>query len=152
MTQKFHDMEEKLTNLQEEAKRAGLNINVNKTKEVRVNNKIQRRLTVYRKEIEQVETFSYLGSTVTKKVGADEDVKNPIKKVKGAFIKLYPIWINKYISKKTKVPIFNTNVKSILLYACETWRATKQLTDLLQSFIKRCLRRIINIRWPETPK
>jgi hypothetical protein len=40
-----------------------------------VNNKIQRRLTVHRQEIEKVETFSYLGSTVTKKEGAD-DVKN----------------------------------------------------------------------------
>jgi hypothetical protein len=37
MAQRFHDMEEKLTNLQEEAKRAGLNINVNKTKEMREN-------------------------------------------------------------------------------------------------------------------
>jgi hypothetical protein len=67
MAQRFHDVEEKL-NLQEEAKRAGLNINVNKPNEMRVNNKIQRRLTVYRQEIEQVET-SYLGSIVTKKGG-----------------------------------------------------------------------------------
>jgi hypothetical protein len=46
--------------MQEEEKRAGLNININKTKEMRVKNKIQRRLTVYTQEIEQVETFSYL--------------------------------------------------------------------------------------------
>jgi hypothetical protein len=43
MAQSFQDMEGKLTNLQEEAKRAGLDINVNKTIEMRVNNKIQRR-------------------------------------------------------------------------------------------------------------
>jgi hypothetical protein len=47
MAQRFHHMEEKLTNLQEETKRARLNINVNKTKEMRLNNKIQRRLTVH---------------------------------------------------------------------------------------------------------
>jgi hypothetical protein len=46
---------------------------------------------------------------------------------------------------KTKIRIFNTKVKSVLLYACETWRLTKQITDMMQS-----LRRIINIRWPET--
>jgi hypothetical protein len=48
---------------------------------MRVNNKIQRR-----QEIEHIVTFSYLGSTVTKKEGADEDVKNRIKKANGAFI------------------------------------------------------------------
>jgi hypothetical protein len=60
MAQRFHDMEEKLTNLQEVAKRGRLNVNVNKTKEMRVNNKIQGRLTVYRQEIEQVERPSLI--------------------------------------------------------------------------------------------
>jgi hypothetical protein len=32
MAQRFHDMEDKLTNLRKDAKRAGLNINVKKTK------------------------------------------------------------------------------------------------------------------------
>jgi hypothetical protein len=54
------------------------------------------------------------------------------------------------ISKKTKVCIFNTNVKSVFIYACETWRVTKQITDMLQSFINGSLCQIINIRWPET--
>jgi hypothetical protein len=34
LTQRFRDMEEKLRRLQEEAKVAGLNVNVNKTKEM----------------------------------------------------------------------------------------------------------------------
>jgi hypothetical protein len=100
MAKRFHDMEEKLTNLQEEAKRGKLNINVNKTNGMRIHNKIQMRLTVYRQDIEQVET-SYLGSSVTKKGRADKDVKNRIKKADGTFIQLYPIWRNKYIPKKT---------------------------------------------------
>jgi hypothetical protein len=83
LAQRFHDIKEKFTNLQEEAKRAGLNIDVNKTKEITVNNKIEGRITVYRQEIEQVET-SYLGSTVTKKGDVDENVKNRIKEANGA--------------------------------------------------------------------
>jgi hypothetical protein len=65
---------------------------------------------------------------------------------------LYPIisYQEKYISKKTKVCIFISKLKSILLYVCETWRLTKQITDMLQRFINRCLRRIINIKWPES--
>ncbi|PNF38189.1 hypothetical protein B7P43_G14230, partial [Cryptotermes secundus] len=54
------------------------------------------------------------------------------------------------ISKKTKLRVFNTNVKSVLLYACETWKILKTSMNKLQSFLNRCLRRTLNIRWPDT--
>jgi hypothetical protein len=38
-------------------------------------------------------------------------------------------------------------VKSVLLYACETWKTTNLITRILQIFIKKCLRRIMNIKW-----
>jgi hypothetical protein len=50
---------------------------------------------------------------------------------------------------KTKLKIFNSNVKAILLYGCETWKVTNSITQKLQFFINRCLRRILNVRWPE---
>lgn len=39
---------------------------------------------------------------------------------------------------------------SVLLYGSETWRVTKTSTHKLQTFTNRCLRNILNIRWPET--
>jgi hypothetical protein len=39
-------------------------------------------------------------------------------------------------------------VKS-LLYACETWRTTNQITGRLQTFINECLRQIMNIKWTD---
>jgi hypothetical protein len=66
MTQRFHDMEEKLTNLQEEAMKAGL----------KPRKGVQAKM-----------------------------IKNQIKEANAAFSQLYPIWRNKYISKKTKVCI-----------------------------------------------
>jgi hypothetical protein len=50
---------------------------------------------------------------------------------------------------KTKLKIFNSNVKAVLLYGCETWKVTNSITQKLQSFINHCLRRILNVRWPE---
>ena len=38
-------------------------------------------------------------------------------------------------------------VKSVLLYACETWKTTNQITRTLQIFVNKCLRRIMNIKW-----
>jgi hypothetical protein len=113
-------MEEKLRRIQEEAKGAGLNITVNKTKEMRANTTVGKKLFIYEKEIKQVDSFTYLESTVSKDGGADEDIRRRIRKANGAFIQLYPVWRNHNISKRTKLQIFNTNVKSVLLYACET--------------------------------
>jgi len=55
--------------------------------------------------------------------------------------------INIRISKEVKLRIFNTNVKSVLLYACETWKTTNQITRRLQIFVNKCFRRIMNIKW-----
>jgi hypothetical protein len=81
--------------------------------------------------------------------GADEDVPSRIKKANVAFVQLYRIWKNKNIRIKTKLNIFNSNVKAVLLYGCETWKVTNSITQKLQSFINRCLRRILNVRWPD---
>ena len=60
-----------------------------------------------------------------------------------------PIWRSTALSLRNKIRIFNTNVKSILLYGSDTWRVTKTNTHKLQTFINRCLRNILSIRWPE---
>jgi hypothetical protein len=72
-----------------------------------------------------------------------------INKAKGAFAPLRPLWRSKEISRNTKLRIFNTNVKSVLLYGCETWEITQTISHKLQSFVNTCLPIIINSRWPE---
>jgi hypothetical protein len=57
------------------------------------------------------------------------------------------IWKIGEIRLQTKIMIFNSNVKSVLLYGSETWRTTGRNTKRLQSFINRCLRYILDIKW-----
>jgi hypothetical protein len=64
-------MKDKLIRLQQEAKLTGLNINVIKTKEMRINTQIEEKLSLTNKEIEQVKSFIYLGSIVTQDGGTD---------------------------------------------------------------------------------
>ena len=59
------------------------------------------------------------------------------------------IWASKEISTRTKLRIFSSNVKSVLLYGSVTWRKTKTMLQKNQTFINTCLRHIYNIRWPE---
>ena len=53
------------------------------------------------------------------------------------------------ISMRTKLRIFNSNVKSVLLYGCETWRTTQTMQRKIQTFFNTCLRRIYKIQWQE---
>ena len=39
------------------------------------------------------------------------------------------------------------DVKTVLLYGCETWRVSNASTNKLQVFINRCLRHILGVRW-----
>ena len=80
---------------------------------------------------------------------SDWDILARIGKARTAFAILRPVWRSQVISRKTKLRIFNTNVKSVLRYGSETWRATKETSRRLQSFVNRCLRSIMGIHWPE---
>ena len=59
------------------------------------------------------------------------------------------IWASGGISMKTKLRIFNSNVKSVLLYRCETWRTTQMMQQKIQIFFNTYLRRIYRIQWQE---
>jgi len=53
-----------------------------------------------------------------------------------------------YSCREREIRIFNTNVKSVLLYACTTWKLTKTIVHQLQVLVNRCIRRILKIFWP----
>ena len=82
--------------------------------------------------------------------GTEGDNKSRIGKARHVFVTLKPVWNNRNILLKTKVTIFNSNVKSVLLYGSETWKHTKALYLQLKAFVNTCLRQILRIRWPDT--
>jgi hypothetical protein len=139
LAHKYKDIQAKLTQLHEELQKVGLSINISKTKEIRANVRNNTEIKLQDKVVERVDRFTYLGSVVTKNGGTEEDVLNRISKANTAFVQLYSIWKNKQITQRTKLRIFETNVKAILLYGCETWKITQTIVNKLQTFINRCL-------------
>ena len=100
-------------------------------------------------DIEDVSSFTYLGSTVSTTGGTDDDIKARIGKARVAFNILQNIPKSRDIIMSVKLQLFNSNVKSVLLFGSETWRTSKSMLRKVQAFIKKCLRRILRIRWPE---
>jgi len=111
-------MGEKLKRPKEEAELVGLHININKEKGRRVNTYNMQTFRLEETEIKEVASFVNLGSLVSESGGTEEDVASRIKKANGVFVQLYSVWRILNTSKEVKLRIFNTNVKSVLLYAC----------------------------------
>ena len=99
--------------------------------------------------IEEVEDFTYLGSTISNNSGTTKDIKIRINKARTAYCQLRQIWKSRSLSRKTKLRIYTSNVNSILLYGAECWRTTKYDFDKLASFHNSCLRKICKIFWPK---
>jgi hypothetical protein len=94
-------MNDKLIILQPQAKLAGLNINVNNTKEMRINAQMEEKLSIANKEIEQVESFTYLGSIVTQDGGTEQDM--PTQFVRISFMWCLNIVVKFTEGRKTKL-------------------------------------------------
>ncbi|VDP69080.1 unnamed protein product [Schistosoma curassoni] len=97
-------------------------------------------------DLEDVKTFTYLGSVIDEHGGSDADVKVRIGKARTAYLQSKNIWNSKQLSTNTKVRIFNT----VLMYGAETWRTKKAIIQKIQVFINSCLRKILRIRWSDT--
>jgi len=145
----FNHIRTKLQRLHCETAKVGLKIKISKTKEIRIHTPNNQPLLLNDQQTEQVYEFPYLGSIISKdNGGTDRDVAERITKAQGAFRMLNTVWRSTTYSNNTKIRIFNTNVKSILLYGCETWKFTKTIIHQLQVLVNRCIRRILKIFWP----
>uniref|UniRef100_A0AAV2J1Z3 Reverse transcriptase domain-containing protein n=1 Tax=Knipowitschia caucasica TaxID=637954 RepID=A0AAV2J1Z3_KNICA len=142
-------MQEKTSRVANNSARLGLHINRGKSKVFKINASNNTPITVQGEALEEVDSFTYLGSILDKYGGTDEDVRTRIGKARTAFQQLKNIWGSSTISITTKIRLFNTIVKPILLYGAETWRTTVVTIKRIQVFINSCLRKILKIRWPE---
>ena len=134
------------------ASKAGLHINEQKTKVLRIHRDgmgpaSNNNFTVSNKSLEFVDNFLYLGAKIDASGGAAADVKNRINSATTAFYRLNKVWRSRSMSNHLKFKLYNSNVVSVLLYGCETWRMTKVDMDKLEVFHMNCCRRILKIYW-----
>ena len=113
-----------------------LNINSAKTK-VMVMSKCQQ---IPRTEVrcgdqvvEQVESFQYLGSTVTSSVKCETEIRRRIEIAKCSFINLKKLLKNRKLSIKTRKRLVKSHIWSTLLYGAETWTLSGAITKELEA-------------------
>ena len=112
ISQRHTYMKETLLKLDEEARKTGLKIKVKKTKSLRFNRTSEATFTIRQDTIEEVQDFAYLGSIVSTEGGTDQEIRIRIGKA-AVFNTLRSIWRKTKLSFNTKLPIYNSNVKSV---------------------------------------
>ncbi|KAH9587822.1 ATP-binding cassette sub- A member 3 [Schistosoma haematobium] len=104
-------------------------------------------LTLDGEQIEVVEKFVYLGSCISAGGGVSDEINARIVKARAAHVNLGHLWRLRDVSLAVKVRIYNSSVRAVLLYACETWPLRVEDVRRLSVFDHRCLRRIADIQW-----
>ncbi len=142
------ELQESVKILNEEGRRAGLRINLRKTKTMVFGSKeMKNTITIDGQLIENVESFVYLGSLITWDNNCSKDIRARIAKGKGVMANFNTIWKNTEISYNTKLTILKTCVFSTMLYGCETWTYRKADANRILAFEMYCYRRILRLSW-----
>ncbi|GFR62101.1 LINE-1 retrotransposable element ORF2 protein [Elysia marginata] len=117
-------MQAKTTTLNKLSESIGLRIHPAKSKVLRVGTQTSEAVMIGDQPLEDVDAFCYLGSNIDLEGGTSKEIKARIGNAQAAFTTLGRFWKTRDISLKTKLRIFNSNVKSVLLYGCEAWNAS----------------------------
>ena len=114
-------LQQKTNALNENAKKAGLHINMKKTKVIHLNlTEPHPQLMIDGEELDTVDDFTYLGRNNSAENSVQKDISARINKARNSYCSLRNIWKSNIYSLKTKLRLFNSNVISVLLYGCQS--------------------------------
>ena len=139
----LQDLTDKLT---ESTGSFGMEVSTEKSK-VMVNSRDETHAVIFMngEQLEEVDTFTYLGGTITKDGTSRTEVQKRIAMATSAMARLSRIWKSNNISFTVKYKLYKTLVVSILLYGCETWTLLASTERKIQAFEMKCMRKLLHI-------
>jgi hypothetical protein len=107
-------------------------------------------ITIDGTQLKNVDTFKYLGSTISSDCTLDKEIAARIQKASQALGRLRTkVMQHRDIRLSTKLKVYNAVVLSSLLYGCESWTLYRRHIKKLEQFHTRSLRAIMRIRWQD---
>ncbi|BHF62156.1 hypothetical protein SprV_0100513700 [Sparganum proliferum] len=101
-------------------------------------------------QLQVVENFPYLGSTLSRNTKIDDEVANRISKANQAFGRLQStVWNCHGLQMSTKLKMYKAVILPTLLYGAETWIVYTKQARRLNHFHLSCLRRILRLNWQD---
>ena len=140
-------LQEMSDNIQEIGAKVGLRISSEKTKAMTIGQNEYPPVVINQRHIEYVDSFQYLGSYTSRDGDVEMETRTRIGKAASVFQKMSPVWKSGTISRDIKLRLYSSIVIPTAIYACETWKRTKKISQRLNVFHRRCLRTILGISW-----
>jgi hypothetical protein len=92
--------------------------------------------------LQQVKSFKYLGLIVNENNSIEEEVKERLFLGNKAYYANQDLFKSKLLSKKSKLRMYQTQVRPVVTYACETWVLKENIKIKLMVFKRKIVRRI----------
>ena len=143
-TRTMHSIMDTFQKLKEISAQVGLNINEHRTKYLRCTKKQHKTdgIDIIQTHLEQVKSFKHLGSIVNGNNSIEEEKKGGIFLGNRAFHANQDLFKSKLLAKKSKLRMYQTLVRPVVTYACETWVLEENVKTKLRVFERKTLRRI----------
>nr|VZI42215.1 unnamed protein product [Spirometra erinaceieuropaei] len=101
-------------------------------------------------QLQLVENFPYLDSTLSRNTKIDDEVANRISKASQAFGRLHgTVWNRHGLQLSTKLKMYMAVILPTLLYGAETWTVYTKQARRLSHFHLSCLRCILRLNWQD---
>jgi len=104
-------------------------------------------ILIQNEQLEQVDTFPYLGSLITVDGKCMTEFHTRLNRMQAIGASLQKIWKTHSILISTKTRLMKVLVWPVAMYGCETWRLRKNEETRLDSYEMKGLRKILWISW-----
>ncbi|BHF57167.1 hypothetical protein SprV_0100010800 [Sparganum proliferum] len=123
---------------------------LNTTSEEEIHTPNAPQISVNGTQLQVVENFPYLGSTLSGNTNIDDEVTNRISKASQAFGRLRStVWNRHGLQLSTKLKMYKAVILPTLLCGAETWTVYTKQARRLNHFHLSCLRRILRLNWQD---
>ena len=139
------ELQELVDRLDRVSRKYSLLINVDKTK-VMASDGIACRILIQNEQLEQVNTFPYLGSLITEDGECTTEFRTRLNQGQAIAASLQKIWKSHTIPISTKIRLMKAlGVWPVATYGCENWTLRKNEETRLDAFEMKGLRKILRI-------
>ena len=131
--------------VKEESEKAGLKLNIQKTK-IMASSPITSQ-QIDRETVETVTDFLFLGSKITADGDGSHEIKTGLLLGRKVMTNLDGILKSKDITLPTKVCLVKATVFPVVMYGCESWTIKKAEHPRTDAFELCCWRRLLRVPW-----
>ena len=145
MAESEEELKSLLTKVKEESEKAGLKLNIQKTKIM-----ASGAVTSWEIDGETVETvsdFIFWGSKITADGDSSHEIKRCLLLGRKVMTNLDGILKSRDITLPTKVRLVKAMVFPLVMYGCESWTVKKAERQRIEAFELWCWRRLLRVPW-----